>query len=260
MSLHITVLGQGEPLILLHGWGFNGRIWDTTASQLAKQWRVYQVDLPGHGQSPMCDYNLANIAQLLSDALPKDAVWMGWSLGGLFATAVALYHPESVRGLVSIGSSPRFIKDEDWEHAMQPKVLQDFAKQLEKDTAGTIRRFLALQVKDSPDARKQLRSLHRFMQEAGYAQADALRQGLDLLLSVDLRNQLQQIQCPSLIYLGGHDALVPAGMADDCQKWWPQVRKICIKPAAHTPFLSHPELFLTLLEGFFNEVGLSRVS
>ncbi|MDM8569389.1 alpha/beta fold hydrolase, partial [Thiotrichales bacterium HSG1] len=83
--MFIKQQGLGKPLILLHGWGFNNNIWDDIAVDLAKDWRVYQVDLPGHGKSPMCDYSLSSLTEQLAASLPNDAVWIGWSLGGLLA-------------------------------------------------------------------------------------------------------------------------------------------------------------------------------
>jgi pimeloyl-[acyl-carrier protein] methyl ester esterase len=260
MQLHIQQRGQGQPLILLHGWGFNGTIWEETAKKLAMNWTVYQVDLPGHGQSPMCEYTLPVLSQCLTENLPKNAIWIGWSLGGLMATAAALHFPESVRGLVLVGSSPRFVVGEDWQHAMQQNVLQLFAQQLQQDIAGTLKRFLALQVKDSPEARLQLRQLQHFLQNAGYPHPDALNAGLNLLITSDLRNNLSQIKCPALLCLGAKDALVPVGMGDDCQRYWKGLRKVCIKQAAHIPFISHPELFLQILQSFFHEHGLSSIS
>lgn len=260
MPLHIQQRGQGQPLVLLHGWGFNGKIWDDTAAHLAKDWTVYQVDLPGHGQSPMCDYNLPELSKLLAENLPTQAVWVGWSLGGLMATATALHYPDSVRGLVLVGSSPRFVVGEDWQHAMQEPVLRQFAQNLQADIAGTLKRFLALQVKDSPTAREQLRNLQQFLHSAGLPHPEALNAGLELLLNSDLRSELHKIQCPALLCLGAKDALVPVGVGEDCQRYWKGLRKVCIKQAAHLPFLSHPELFLQILQGFFDEYRLSCLS
>jgi len=49
MNLHVEVTGQGEPLVMLHGWGMHGGIWSDTVAQLAHEYEVHNVDLPGHG-------------------------------------------------------------------------------------------------------------------------------------------------------------------------------------------------------------------
>jgi pimeloyl-[acyl-carrier protein] methyl ester esterase len=257
MSLFIKQQGQGKPLILLHGFGFNGEIWNDIAAKLAQQWHVYQVDLPGHGRSPMCEYSLPILTKKLATDLPKEAVWIGWSMGGLLAMAMARWQPDFVRALVLVSATPRFVTAENWPYAMKPAVLQQFTQQLQSDTLGTLQRFLALQVKGGDAARLQLRALNALLKKTGIPQPKALEAGLQLLQNTDLRCELSQIRCPALLCLGKRDTLVPVGVGEDCQQWWPKLQKVCIKPAAHVPFLSHPELFLHLLEGFFNEFVVS---
>ncbi len=257
MSLFIKSQGQGNPLIFLHGWGFNGEIWNYIAEQLAQHWHVHQVDLPGHGHSPMCEYTLPILINKLAANLPKQAVWIGWSLGGLLAMAIARWQPAWVRALVLVSTSPRFVTAADWPDAMAPAVLQQFAEQLQRDTVGTLQRFLALQVKGSETARQQRRTLNALLKKTEPPQPQALQAGLTLLQNTDLRPELSQIHSPALLCLGGCDTLVPVGVGEACQQWWPTLRKVCIKPAAHVPFLSHPELVMHLLQGFFDELALN---
>ncbi|OAD19951.1 BioH [Candidatus Thiomargarita nelsonii] len=251
MNLFVKQQGEGKPLILLHGFGFNGEIWNDIAAQLAQDWHVYQVDLPGHGRSAMCEYSLPILTEKLAVALPQEAVWVGWSMGGLLAMAMARWHP--VRALVLVSSSPRFVTAENWPHAMTSAVLQLFAHQVQSDTLGTLQRFLALQVKGGEDARPQLRALKALLKKTPSPQAEALQGGLQLLQNTDLRSELSLIRCPALLCLGERDTLVPAAMGKDCQQWWPKLQTVCIKRAAHVPFLSHPQVFIELLQGFLNE-------
>ncbi|MCK5716768.1 MAG: pimeloyl-ACP methyl ester esterase BioH [Thiomargarita sp.] len=249
MRLYIKQQGKGCPIILLHGWGFNGDIWDDMAKRLAQNWHVYQVDLPGHGRSTPCDVVMSNLTQLtqhLAQHLPKEAVWIGWSMGGLLAMAMARWHPTFVRALILVSTSPRFTTAENWPHAITPSVLQQFSQQLQTDIRGTLQRFLTLQVSN----RAQLRLLKTFLKNTTLPHATALTSGLQLLQNVDLRAEVAQIQCPSLLCLGGRDTLVPNGIAQSCKDCWPQLHTVCIKPAAHVPFLSHPDIFMRILEDF----------
>ena len=248
MSLYIKQQGKGKPLVLLHGWGFNGDIWDDIAAELAQEWHLYQVDLPGHGRSPMCDYTLPSLTKELATYLPSKAIWMGWSLGGLLAMAMARYYP--VRALVLVSTSPRFIITDNWPHAITPAVLKKFSQQLQGDTSGTLQRFLALQVSN----RSQLRYLKMFLKKTCAPQVSALAGGLQLLQNTDLRSELPHILCPALLCLGGCDTLVPIGVEKDCQQCWPNLQTVCIKPAAHIPFLSHPDIFMPLIKRFINSV------
>jgi pimeloyl-ACP methyl ester carboxylesterase len=51
MSLHVEMRGTGAPLLLIHGWGMHGGMWSAVAENLAQDFRVMAVDLPGHGFS-----------------------------------------------------------------------------------------------------------------------------------------------------------------------------------------------------------------
>ncbi|MDM8565394.1 pimeloyl-ACP methyl ester esterase BioH [Candidatus Halobeggiatoa sp. HSG11] len=249
--MFIKQQGQGKPLILLHGWGFNGNIWNEIAADLAKNWQVYQVDLPGHGKSPMCEYSLPILTEQLAANLPNNAIWIGWSLGGLLAMNIAIQC--QVRGLILVATSPRFVTAKDWPCAMTAELLQQFADQLQTDTVETLRRFLTLQVRGCDNAREQLRNLNFFLTNP--PQTDALQSGLQLLQHTDLRSLLQQINCPALLCLGKRDKIVPVEVGEKCQTYWPELHKTIIKPAAHIPFLSHPELFMEILQNFLAQIS-----
>jgi len=252
MNLFIRQQGSGIPLVFLHGWGFNNHIWEFIAERLAKDWQVYQVDLPGHGKSPLCEYDLPILVNCLTINLPKNAVWIGWSLGGLLATAVARWQPEYVRALVLVSTSPRFVMADDWPHAMSPLVLQQFAQQLQHNTLETLLQFLVLQTQGDEAARQQLRKLRNLL-KATLPHPQALAAGLKFLIETDLRTELPHIRCPTLLCLGGRDTLVPVGVGEDCQRYLPTLRKVIIKPAAHLPFLSHPDIFIHAVQDFLDK-------
>ena len=51
VAMHVDSHGSGAPLVLIHGWGMHGGIWDNVVPLLAQHFRVHCVDLPGHGYS-----------------------------------------------------------------------------------------------------------------------------------------------------------------------------------------------------------------
>ncbi len=255
MSLFIKVSGHGEPLVLLHGWAFNHAIWDELAHTLANRYTVYQVDLPAHGKSSVVSYQLPILLEHLQKALPQPAIWMGWSLGGLLAMAMARRYPQHVKALALVATSPCFMTQNDWQSAMPPKVLQNFAAQLQNDSAGTLKRFLALQVLGSESAKQTLKYLIQALDNAGYAHPEGLRQGLQLLIDTDLRAELAMIRCPAWLCLGELDALVPHAIQQTIRPYWQDLQIDLIKSAAHIPFISHPEIFKNHLTAFLNTLS-----
>ena len=91
--------------MFLHGVFGQGRNWTTIAKALSRQARVILVDLPNHGRSPWTDdFSYPEMAGQVADLLRAEAggepyAVVGHSMGGKVAMAVALLHPELVRGL-----------------------------------------------------------------------------------------------------------------------------------------------------------------
>src|SRR5499426_2581979 len=87
--------GSGEPLlVLLHGLGATGDVWDVWRPLLARRWpgRWLAPDLPGHGGSrPPSEYTFDNLAAAVADIAGPDArtVVLGHSLGGVVGLALA---------------------------------------------------------------------------------------------------------------------------------------------------------------------------
>lgn len=75
--------------------------------QLASHFTLHLVDLPGYGRSGgFGAMSLEEMAQRVLENAPERAIWLGWSLGGLVASQVALSHPDRVQALVTVASSP----------------------------------------------------------------------------------------------------------------------------------------------------------
>src|SRR5690606_15054671 len=103
-------LGQGQPVVLIHGVGLNKEMWGGQFVGLAGDYRVIAYDMLGHGQSPRpaADTDLqgyaAQLAELLDHLQIPQATVIGFSMGGLVARAFALHHPQRLAALVVLNS------------------------------------------------------------------------------------------------------------------------------------------------------------
>jgi pimeloyl-[acyl-carrier protein] methyl ester esterase len=184
---------------------------------------------------------------------PSKAIWIGWSLGGLIAQRLAIDKPEQVAKLVLVSASPCFVRRPDWHYAVHYRVLQQFAENLSHDYRATLKRFLALEVQGGEHEVAQLRALRALVFQHGDPDPDWLRAGLRLLESEDLRPELQHIQCPTLLLMGRRDNLVPASAGKAVQCLFPNARLHVFKGAAHAPFFSHWQEFMSHLQVFIHE-------
>lgn len=241
-------IGAGQDLVLVHGWGAHSGVWSEIIPTLATTHRVTVIDLPGFGRSslPKGNYDLNTVCSALLEVAPSNATWIGWSLGGLLSMAIALQAPNRVNKLITIASSPCFVAQLEWM-GMAPQLLHKFAEQLRADYQATIRRFLALQFYGLEISRKAIRELEDELLNPP-PKLEALVGGLHILESVDLRDQLEDINCPMIGMFGRLDAMVPVHVAEQIKQYRPDYQAIIFEQAAHIPFLTHPQQFLTQLQ------------
>jgi pimeloyl-[acyl-carrier protein] methyl ester esterase len=249
--MHIETLGRGPSIALIHGWAMHGGLFAPLVERLRERWTLHVVDLPGHGHARDSDRPLepALLSRELVDAVP-DAVWLGWSLGGQFALRAALDAPARVRGLVMVASSPRFVQDADWPYGVRPSLFRDFGEALSKDFRGTLEGFLALEALGSASAQAELRDLRAQAFARGEPSPVALLRGLELLDTVDLRGELQNLQVPSLWISGRRDRLVPAGAMPAAAERAPGAESRVIQDAGHAPFLGAADAVAEAVDAF----------
>ena len=180
--------GQGNVhLVLLHGWGLNAEVWRCIDEELSSHFTLHLVDLPGFGRSRgFGAMSLADMAEAVLRQAPDKAIWLGWSLGGLVASQIALTHPERVQALVTVASSPCFSARDEWS-GIKPDVLAGFQQQLSEDFQRTVERFLALQTMGTETARQDARALKKTVLALPMPEVDVLNGGLEILKTVDLR-------------------------------------------------------------------------
>ncbi|HCZ9264296.1 TPA: pimeloyl-ACP methyl ester esterase BioH [Vibrio alginolyticus] len=252
-KLHWQSFGQGPDLVLLHGWGMNGAVWQQTVESLQPYFRVHVVDLPGYGHSAESHAeDLDHIANLVVQGAPEKAIWLGWSLGGLVATHVALNMPERVAKLITVASSPKFAAEKPWR-GIQPNVLSAFTSQLLGDFSLTIERFMALQAMGSPSARKDVKQLKQAVLSRPQPNPESLLVGLNILADVDLRDALTSLSVPMLRLYGRLDGLVPIKVANDLSEQLPHTQQFVFNQSSHAPFITEHDEFCVQIREFAHD-------
>jgi len=254
-TLWWQTVGTGNcHLVLLHGWGLNAEVWRCVSEELASQFTLHLVDLPGYGRSRgFGAMSLDEMAQQVLDAAPQNAVWLGWSLGGLVASKIALDNPGRVSALVTVASSPCFSAHDAWP-GIKPEVLAGFQQQLSDDFQRTVERFLALQTMGTETARQDARTLKQTVLSLPMPDVEVLNGGLEILKTIDLREPLASLALPHLRMYGYLDGLVPRKVVPLLDNLWPESQSMVVAKAAHAPFISHPGEFCSALSAFIRAV------
>ena len=251
MTVHIETVGRGAPLILLHGWAMHSGLWTPLLSPLANRFQLHLVDLPGHGHSGAVEpHTLDEITGAVARALDtvrSPLTLLGWSLGGAVALAWARAAPSRIARLILTGTTPCFVQRPDWPHAMASTTLHQFGDELRVSYRLTLQRFVSLQVQGSDQGRAVLAQLRAHLFARGEPSPDALAAALDVLASVDLRDQVGAIDLPVRLIAGDRDMLTPLAAAKWLAQALPRGSLRIIRGAAHAPFLSHPDAFVAAM-------------
>ncbi|WP_192822331.1 alpha/beta fold hydrolase [Rufibacter sp. LB8] len=112
MELNFKVIGQGQPLIILHGLFGTLDNWQTLGKQFSETFQVYLVDLRNHGRSPHSDdfsYQLMSddLLEFIDTHNLQNPYILGHSMGGKVAMNFALQHPEKLGKLLVADIAPK---------------------------------------------------------------------------------------------------------------------------------------------------------
>ena len=117
VKLAFEVIGDGPPVVILHGLFGSGRNWAPIAQALAGTYRVYLPDARNHGASPWAeamsypDMALDVLALIDGERLQRPVV-IGHSMGGKTAMTLALEHPHAIAGIAVVDIAPEAYADQ----------------------------------------------------------------------------------------------------------------------------------------------------
>ncbi len=252
----IETRGSGPDLVLVHGWGMHRGVWGQAAEDLAEDYRLHLVDLPGHGaaRDERLDDDLKALAAGIVEQVPP-ATWLGWSMGGLVTLQAMLDQPASISKAVLVASNPSFVVRPFWPEGVPESLFIDFALQLKDDFEGTLNRFLVLETLGSDTARESLRELKKDLQAGPMPDIHALKAGLSILRESDYSGHLKNLQTDTLWLAGGRDRLVPPEAMQRASALAPGGRFHRMPGAGHAPFIGHRQEFVTIVRNFLGEIS-----
>jgi len=245
--------GQIETIVLVHGWAMHSGVWREFALQLAQQYQVILIDLPGHGRSkPIPDFKLEKISNEIIKAVPdKRSCWLGWSLGVDIVLDIADRFPDRVSSLILVAGNPHFTKTKTWP-GISREFLQGFRRSIENNGDAALLRFLLLQLEGTEQAKALAKKLKQIFLLHPVPCIETLLSGLSILQHTDMRPALQAATCPMAIIMGAKDSLVPVMTGTAIQELKPKSQLHIIEDATHIPFLSHPNEVIKLVHGFLD--------
>lgn len=222
--------GEGDPVLLLHGFGGDINIWVFNQETLAAQHTVYTLDLPGHGASTKdvgdgdLDYFVGVVADFLDAEEVEKAHLVGHSMGGAIAGAFAKAHPDRVASLILIDSA-----------GLGPEINEEYiegfiAANRRREMKKTLEMLFA-----DPDlvTRQLVRDVMKFKRVDGVD--EALRTVADQVFpdghQADVPD-LSEIPVPILAIWGSEDQIIPTSHTENLPS---EARVEVLEESGHMP-------------------------
>lgn len=121
IDMYYEVYGEGEPLLLLHGWTQSSSFWSEYIPTYAQHFKVYSIDLRGHGRTSQLTANFSikesakDILELLDHLKIKKVKAIGLSFGGLTLLELARLNQDRIKAAILIGASHSYNGGENFE-------------------------------------------------------------------------------------------------------------------------------------------------
>lgn len=257
-TLSYAERGSGSPpVVLLHGFPLDSRMWEAQAAALSDRWRVITLDLRGFGKSPSNDpFTLAEQAELVHGLLEKigalPCVLGGLSMGGYIAFALVREFLKDLRGLILVDTKAAADTSEGKQNrdkmidmirqagAQGSKAVADqmLGKLLSDDT-----------IRHRPQVVRDLRDMMESQPPTTLAHALAAMRDRP-----DQTDFLPSVAVPTLVLVGDADTITPPDIARGMQEKIPNATLEIIRGAGHMAPMEQPEQVTRAMRRFLESM------
>ncbi|MBC6174594.1 2-succinyl-6-hydroxy-2,4-cyclohexadiene-1-carboxylate synthase [Listeria welshimeri] len=257
-----TVNGEKPVLLMLHGFTGSNKTFQESITHLEEHFSIVAPDLLGHGKTDSPDeiarYSIERIVDDLVTILQELKIMqcfvLGYSMGGRVATAFASAHPEMVRGLILVSSSPGLAQKDLQESRVQAD--NRLADMLESEGIISFVDYweklalFASQEVLSDELKKRIR-LERLAQNPN-GLAMSLR-GMGTGKQPSYWNHLADFTFPVLLMTGSLDEKFEK-IAQEMQQLIPNSTHVTVQNAGHAVYLEQPNIFLSQLTNWLEVI------
>ncbi len=267
--LHVETHGPEDApaLIILHGGPGVGDCRDQVRDYgpLADEFRLVFYDARGSGRSedkPPYTHEqwVADADELATQLGIETFALLGHSYGGIVAQEYALRHPERLRRLILVDTTPSTVENEE-------TIARALAAGLPGIEEGWLRKLFEGRVDSDAEMREMWELLLPLYFEGPF-DPDLPRQMADQTFfhhathnyafsvnnpAFDVRDRIGEISVPTLVIVGGNDWITPRRLSEDIVSRIPDSRLEVFEHSGHMPMIEESEKFLTVLRGFLRE-------
>jgi len=252
IELHYTDQGEGQPVVLIHGWPLSGRSWESQVPALIEAgYRVITYDRRGFGQSSQpwhgYDYDTftADLAALIDHLDLRDAVLIGFSMGGgEVVRYLSRYGTDRVSKVVLASAVPPYLfqADDNPDGGVDEALIQSMVAGIKQDRMAFFDGFLdnffsaGKTRKVSPQQKAYAMSL------LAVASPKATVDCVHAFSRTDFRDDLAKVTVPTLVIHGDSDNIVPIEVSGQrTAAALPGSVLVILEDGPHGILVSHPE-------------------
>ena len=262
-EVNYVELGQGDPLLFVHGISGSWQNWLETLPHFARGHRVVAPDLPGFGASPMPSWpiDMPAYGRLVHDLCEKlglgpETTIVGNSLGGFVAAEAVTSSPARFARMVLVSAAGII---NTWAPEQRAVVTAYAWKTLSPVFARRSHEIVARPRLRQAVFGRTMRYPRRLSAELlyeqisnGLSQCPGFGEALHAAISHDLRDRLGSIEIPTLLVWGFDDRIIPVAAALSYRRRIPRARLEIFERTGHVPQLERPARFNALLEDFLD--------
>lgn len=265
-KIHVRISGDGEPLILLHGWTSSSQEWFPFLDALNAHHRVYRWDARGHGGHTLAHPGSATVERMAQDLKNlidhyglRQATAVGHSMGALTLWQYLRDHGTHGLGkLCLIDQSPKLLTADDWEHGIYGDfgvdrnrqlvdwLRQDFAEGVLKLTANGLNDRARQKYADNASGWQKSRAALRAQNP------EPLINCWLSLTAADYRDVLARIPLPTLLVYGGESNFYRTSTAQYVADTIPNAVLHIYEGTDHSPHQWQRERFVRELVAFID--------
>ncbi len=252
IALSYNMYGQGQPIVLIHGWPLSKEMWEYQIEDLVNNGlKVVKYDRRGFGKSskPWNGYEYDSFADdlhaLLTQLDLQDAVLVGFSMGGgEIARYFSRHGGERVSKVVLVSSVlPYLLQTNDNEEGVEVEVFDDIVEQVKEDRISFLEKFgktfFGVNLLNHPVSDPLL---NYYLQLASMASGRATKQSAIAFAKTDFREDILSIHVPTLIIHGDADKTVPIQASSHrLASMLPSAKYIVYEGAPHGLFYTEKE-------------------
>lgn len=244
--IYYTAEGQGNPIVLLHGFLESGSIWNSFIAEFGKRRQIINIDLPGHGQSGVVseEHSMELMAEAVDGVLQQLGLekvdLLGHSMGGYVALAFLERYPEKVRKIILLNSTT--VADSDEKVENRERSIELVKKNKKAYVSMSISNLLTPM------------NLDRFQGEVALLKEEAAKfptEGITAALKgmknrTDRTGVLKHFHGPKFILTGEQDPLLEYQEIEDIAE---ETRsKLYAFPGGHLSYLENKGQFLKIVQ------------